>query len=75
MSLRLFYQSAKKIKIENGRLFGAVIEEVFGEMPVTLSQDDLKVFVAINAVAPGEDAVQAIIDAIRKYGEIRVWWE
>jgi hypothetical protein len=50
------------------------LEEFFGAFPITLSRSDIKVLRALMTAGGGRP-LDAIVNAIEKNGEIRIWWK
>lgn len=50
------------------------LEEYFGDFPITITRDDLKVLRAMQRAGGGRP-LDSIIQAVEKEESIRIWWD
>lgn len=50
------------------------LEEYYGEFPLTLTKDDVRVLRAMQTAGGGRP-LDELIDVVQNHGPIRVWWK
>jgi hypothetical protein len=75
--LSLYWEPATTVNYINhcyDRKALVALEEYFGDFPITIRTEDLRVLRAIQ-IAGGGRPLSDIIKAVEQEGEIRIWWD
>ena len=73
----LFFEPASTVEMINHGYSDQALDAVrayFGDFPITVKPEDLKVLRAISVGCQGRP-LREIISAVEQYGALRIWWD
>lgn len=76
MSANFYFEPVKpgrSLEVSAPSSFRGALEEAFGELPLVLSGNDAATLRGMKAAKCEPEAITQLMEAIDKYGSVRVW--